>query len=289
MNKRQRGFLTYAMNSESGDYVRLAYTLALSLRASETPYPYLTVVVDDPDNVPTEYKKVFDNVIQNPWGDDDWDREWKLRNEWKVPHITLYEETFKVEADMLMFSDMSDIFDYVAKNQELAICNNVRTYQNVEADMHFYRRTFETNGLYNAFNGLTFFKTTQTTWDFFELIHQMAKNWEDYSWEYLRKYRQEIFTTDVAYGLAVKLMGGEEFFKPCIEGFDFVHMKMLAQKIPEPNKFYDDDWDLWLDNRMTKDCELFVNNYYISGLFHYHVKDWLTDGIIGIYENKVGI
>ena len=277
------------MNSGTGDYVRMAYALALSLRASEQADPYLSIIVSDPDNVPTEYKKVFDNVIENPWGDDDWDKEWKLRNEWKILYASPYEETFKLEADMLFFTDMSDIFDYVAKHQDIAICNQVRTYQDLPADMHFYRRTFETNELYNAFNGLSYFKKCQEAWDFFELLRNIARNWEDYSWEYLRQYRQEIFTTDVGYGLAVKLLDKQEHYTPCVEGFEFVHMKMMAQMIPEPNKFYDNDWDLWLDNRMTKECELFINNYYISRPFHYHVKDWLTDGLIEIYENKVGI
>ena len=176
LNKRKRGYLTFAINNEKQDYVRLAYGLALSLRLSQQETPYLSVVVTDPDDMPEKYKKVFDNVIQNPWGDDDWDREWKLRNEWKSMHLTPYEETIKTEADMLYFDEMEPLIDHIADRQDVAICDNVRTFQDQVADMTFYRKTFVNNNLYNAYSAMSYFKQGDESWKFFELIKEIADN-----------------------------------------------------------------------------------------------------------------
>ena len=66
--KRQRGFLTFAQNGQH-DYLRMAYGLALSLRATQSE-PYLSVVVTPGTVVPPHYRDVFDEVIDVPWIDE---------------------------------------------------------------------------------------------------------------------------------------------------------------------------------------------------------------------------
>ena len=64
--KRQRGFFTIAQYSEKfGDYPRMAYALALSLKASQVEAPYLAVgmTTEDQKRLPSNYKKVFRNYV----------------------------------------------------------------------------------------------------------------------------------------------------------------------------------------------------------------------------------
>ena len=48
-HKEQCGFFTIAQNTEDCDYVRLAYLLALSIKATQSEIKSFAVAVDDPD------------------------------------------------------------------------------------------------------------------------------------------------------------------------------------------------------------------------------------------------
>ena len=66
-----KGFLTIAQNGQY-DYVRMAYVLAMSLKQSQDKYNKLTVVVNQNEEIPEKYLKVFDKVIyttkpKEPW------------------------------------------------------------------------------------------------------------------------------------------------------------------------------------------------------------------------------
>jgi hypothetical protein len=89
--KRKRGFFTFAQNG-THDYVRMAYALALSLKATQTDVPYLSIGVTPGQVVPEKYKWAFDEIIEIPWGDAAKTSSWKLENEWKAYHMTPYEE-----------------------------------------------------------------------------------------------------------------------------------------------------------------------------------------------------
>src|SRR5689334_16550107 len=112
--KRPRGFLTFAQNGET-DYLRLAYGLALSLKATQKRTPYLAVAITPGMTVPEHYRTVFDEVIDIPWGDLAEYDDWKLANEWKAFHLTPYEQTIKLDADMLFLSDIDDWWDWLSR------------------------------------------------------------------------------------------------------------------------------------------------------------------------------
>src|SRR5271157_3807356 len=99
--KRERGFLTIAQNSADTDYIRLAYGLALSLKATQKENGYLSILVTPGTIVNKEYRWAFDEIIEIPWGDNATASRWKLENEWKAYHVTPYRETIKLDADML--------------------------------------------------------------------------------------------------------------------------------------------------------------------------------------------
>ena len=67
MNKT-RGYITVAENSVSGDYLRMAYALALSLKVSQSEVSNLAVCVSPGMTVPDKYATVFDKVIEMPIG-----------------------------------------------------------------------------------------------------------------------------------------------------------------------------------------------------------------------------
>ena len=78
-----KGYFTFAQFSEKfGDYPRMAYALALSLKASQTKGPNkLTVGMTEEDlsKLPKHYLDVFD-VQTIPWTDEAIMHNWKLQN-----------------------------------------------------------------------------------------------------------------------------------------------------------------------------------------------------------------
>ena len=84
-----KGFLVLAQNSSSGDYIIQSCLLAMSLKATNNAP--ISIVTND--EVPDNYKFLFDNIISIPFGDDAIDKDWKIENRWKLYHATPYEET----------------------------------------------------------------------------------------------------------------------------------------------------------------------------------------------------
>ena len=54
-----RGYIVIAQNSGDTDYLRMAYALALSLKATQSTVSNLTVCVDNKTKVPKKYLEVL--------------------------------------------------------------------------------------------------------------------------------------------------------------------------------------------------------------------------------------
>ncbi|MBT3525921.1 MAG: hypothetical protein HN482_06445 [Bdellovibrionales bacterium] len=281
--KRERGFFTFAQNSESGDYLRMAYALALSLKKSQSQNPWLTVGVSSGTDIPKRYRDVFDEVIEIPFEDLAKDDAWKLKNEWKAYLMTPYQETIKLDADMLFFSDFSCYWDLF--ECDIEICSNVLTYREELFTTNYYRKTFTLNQLPNTYSALTFFRQSPEGQLFFELLKDIFLNWDDFSLHLIEKEPQAVVTTDVAYSLAVKLLEKPNYL-PDRAFQRFIHMKNLGQQW-EAN--LQPEWNEYVKPHMTPNSELFIGPFKILSPLHYHCKDFLTDRMIKIYERSFGI
>ena len=121
-----KGYLILAQNKSSTDYVQMAYVLALSIKTSQKEVTSVSLITDVPDAVPEHYRAVFDQIIEIPWYDDALTSEWKIENRWKIDHITPYEETILLDADMLFLTSVDDWWGYLNQNFDLFITTFVR-------------------------------------------------------------------------------------------------------------------------------------------------------------------
>ena len=119
-----KGFFTIAQNSGETDYVRMAYALALSLRCSQKTVKNLSIGITPGTKIDQKYAWAFDNIIEIPWNDHAADSSWKLENEWKTYHMSPYDETVKLDCDMLFFNDIAAWWDAMSGHDFLA-CNQV--------------------------------------------------------------------------------------------------------------------------------------------------------------------
>ena len=274
-----KGYFTFAQYSEKfGDYPRMAYALALSLKASQTKGPTdLTVGMTEQDRerLPKHYLDIF-NVEIIPWTDEAVMHNWKLQNEWKVYHMTPYDETIKLDADMLFTQDVNYMWQTLnARNFPVAICDTVYTFRNQVADDIYYRKAFRNNNFYNAYSALTYFRKSHEAQEFYLQVEDIYHYWEKYAHEFMRHQTNDIAYTDEVYGMAVKLLNWDDKVRPPAN-FEFVHLKSRCQGLLDW-QVRDDAFTEYLDSELSDTGDMYINNYLQTKPIHYHVKQWLTD------------
>ena len=103
-------FILVAQNTLEVDYVKQACALAMSIHAT-TPNSKISILTDD--DVPVKYKKLFDNIIEIPWGDLANKYDWKIHNRWKTYFVSPYEDAIVLDTDMLVLEDITYIITFL--------------------------------------------------------------------------------------------------------------------------------------------------------------------------------
>jgi len=285
INQRKRGFFTIAQNNDRCDYIRLAYGLALSLRNSQINTPYLSIGVTPGTVISEKYAWAFDNIIEIPWGDHASDSQWKLENEWKVVHMTPYEETIKLDADMLFFNDI-DLWWEMMSTSEFAVCNRILNYRAETVENDFYRKTFTENSLPNIYTALMYFKKTPRTFEIFELAKFIYFNWQAmFEENLLPQYRPDHPSTDVIFAIVLKLLDMDQEFYTTKQLPTFTHMKSQLQGWGGEDML--EDWTRHMSVFFNPMLECKIGNYLQFFPLHYHVKTFLTDEMLEYYERSV--
>lgn len=213
-----KGIMIVAQNNDTTDYVHCARVLAKSIRKTNPhlSISLLTDVVLEDD--------VFDNTIEFPHMDRATD-DWKLVNDWQVYDASPYDETFKIESDVLITRNI-DSWWTACSQREIAIAHGCVDYKNNPSKIRDYRMIFDKNDLPDVYNGITYFKKGKNAELFFYTVRNIFENWDDY--KSILRYcpDNERATTDVVYALATILHGEENCLIPSsINPLKWVHMK----------------------------------------------------------------
>ena len=280
-----KGFFTFAQNNNDTDYVRLAYGLALSLKASQSQYNKLSIGITPGTVVDDRYVWAFDQIIEIPWGDQAADSTWKLENEWKAPWMSPYDETIKLDADMLFFSDISSWWEYLSSQSEpLVFANTVLDYRGHLASDDYYRQVWTVNNLPNIYSAFTYFRKDTQVFDFFNLSKIIYWNWEKFFENHLvYDHRPEYPSTDVIFAIAAKILDADKqvSYMPKIVP-TFTHMKTRLQGWT--SRYMVEDWRVHIKSFLSSSLECRIGYHRQLYPLHYTVKDWLTDDMIESYE-----
>lgn len=277
-----RGFLTIAQGDE---YVRMAYALAMSLSATQREVSRLCVAITPGTDVPSEYEWAFDEIVEIPWNDEASTSSWKIENKWKYPHVTPYEETICLDADMLFTSDVSNWWKILAFN-DVQICSRVMTYRGDMFDTREYRKCFDPNGLPDIYTGMMYVRQSDRTYEFFDVVRHVFHNWQGLFYDCLDETRPSFLSGDVAYALAIREMDAAQEFVAKNGCPRFVHMKSLGQGW-DPSLMVGENWSNRVPVFFTSGLELKVGCHLQTLPFHYHDKTFLTDRIIETYEGAL--
>ena len=200
--------------------------------------------------------------------------------------MTPFDETIILDADMLFPTDISYWWEVLSK-KEIWITDKPRTFKGEIITSSKYRTAFISNNLPNVYTAFMYFKKTEIVAELFKLTEFIFNNWEKFFYNYMDENRPKNLSGDVAYALAIKILGIEN---ECFGNLDcipsFVHMKGHLQGIDE--KYITEDWTKHIPTYFADDGTFKIGNYEQTLPFHYHIKEWLTDDIIKILEKRVG-
>ena len=273
-----KGFLIYAENANGVDYVQQAYALALSIKYSQNSVTNVSLVTNT--EIPKKYKKVFDEIIPSPWVTKTTSTILQAEHRWKLYHITPYEETIVLDADMLLLEDITEWWNY-CRDYDIKFCSRVKNYKlNVIADT-IHRKAFTANGLGNPYAALHYFKKSPGAHEFYKVLEFVVNNWEWCWGKFAPNERQSWLSMDLAAAITAEITGQYNSVIDCTSPLEFVHMKSPIQGWPLTPVSWQDGVH-WVFNSRG---ELVVGNIKQSKLFHYVEQDFLTDDVISRLED----
>jgi hypothetical protein len=269
-----KGFLIFAENSKSCNYIEQAYALALSIKNTQSNISKVSLVTND--RVSKTYQKVFDKIIPIPWVSNTSDSPYKAEHRWKLFHITPYEETIVLDADMLFLDDVTDWWDYCS-NHDLKFCSRIKNYKReVVLTDPYHRRAFIDNNLTNPYFALHYFKKTDRALDFYKALEFISNNWEWCYTKFAPISYQNWLSMDLASAIAIEITGYYDAVIDKVCPLEFVHMKPMIQKWTAPTESWQDAVPYVLNSK----GELTVGNIKQSKLFHYVEKDFMSKKIL---------
>ena len=274
----QPGFLTLAQNTDSVNYLKLAYLQALNIKATQKNNLY-AVIVDTPTYKAIEdrHKKVFDFIIPLNIDYNTGDRP--FANEWQAYFQSPFKETIKLEADLL-FTRSVDHWWTAFRLKDVCLSHGAKNVYSIQSGVRKYRELFDANQLPDVYNGLMYFRYTRTAEEFFRTAQAIFMNWDNIRKD-LIKCHEDKPTTDVVYALASLIVGPERVTMPSMDFINFVHMKSGFNGWS--------DTQSWMDTVMTeRDGDVIrINNLNQYDPVHYHDKNYATEELIEYYEQRV--
>ncbi len=275
MKHVSKGFLIFAQNTADCNYVEQAYALALSIKATQQDIKSVSLVTNE--KLTAQQKKVFDNIIDVPWTDNDVvATKYRAEHRWKLYHITPYKETIVLDADMIFLDDISDWWNYCSKF-DIKFCSRVLNYK-LESITHddVYRRAFTDNHLTNPYVACHYFKFSDNALAFYKALEFVCNNWE---WAYTKfapvSY-QNWLSLDLAAAIAIEITGLFDSVNDVCSPMEFVHMKTGLQDWPITPESWQDAVPYVLNSKN----QLIVGNIRQPKLFHYVEKSFMSKKMI---------
>jgi len=283
-----KGYIVIAQNNDTVDYLEQAYALALNLKLTQSTVSSLTVCVDKKTKalIQPKHKRAFDKIVDIPWTDNAENAEWKINNKWKYYYMTPYDETVILDTDMIFPIDVSHWWEHLS-SKDVWACTNVKTYRNELVYDNYHRLDLKRNKMPNVYTAFFYFKKSDTATELFKMIQIIFENWERFYFKYMPKGKPDKLSGDVAYSLAMQILGIED--KCTMDHIQdlptFIHMKSFVQNIPTSE--IEEDWTKSIPTYYKSYKDFKIGNFQITYPFHYVQKDWMTKDKIQQMEIEV--
>lgn len=249
----EQGYIIPAFNIDNIDYVDCARALAKTLLA-HNPAARICLLTNEPYAAEPElfaYTHVVSIDTDNPYANDP-----------LVFYQTPFRETIKLEADMLIASDISHWWT-MFRHRDVVISTGCRNWRGNVSTARNYRKVFDDNHLPDVYNAITYWRLSETAKEFFVLVRDIFANWREY--RKLIKFAPDTADTDLVYAMAAQIMGPDRVTMPFAEYPQIVHMKRHhAGTVSED----------WTQELVWETKPLRIQTMAQWGAFHYNVKRW---------------
>ena len=129
-------------------------------------------------------------------------------------------------------------------------------------------KIFDSNNLPDVYNAITYWRLSPGAKKFFDTVREIFENW-DHVMKTLRFGSEEQLNTDLAYAIALQLLGPENYVIPgTVPGM--IHMK------PRINDLIGEDWTRELIWEFGEGS-FRINTIEQLWPVHYHVKDFAIE------------
>jgi hypothetical protein len=246
-----RGFVIMAQDTEKVSYTNCAKALELSIK-KVMPNANVTIITSD----------------MLPHGDTG-----GYTNDWQVYEASPYDETIKLEADMIIPRSIEHWWDILSVN-DVVVSTAIRNFKGELSDCRVYRKFIDENMLPDTYNSITYFKKSETAKLFYTVVRDIFENWEEYK-AILKCNPNEEVSTDWVYAIACHIVGVEKTTLPNFNEMSMIHMKQYVNGIPS------EDWTKTLVYEVLPNI-IRVNTYPQLYPFHYHIKSF-SDKILESY------
>lgn len=189
-----------------------------------------------------------------------------FQTDWQVYEKSPYEYTIKLEADMIIPTSIEYWWD-ILKDRDIVVSSTIRNYKGEISKVRTYRKFIDDNNLPDVYNGITYFKKSDTAKYFYEVVRNVFTYWDEWK-QVLKCNNNEIATTDWAYAIACHLLGVENTTMN-FDGMGMVHMKQFI------NDLHTEDWTKELVIESTDPIK--IATYPQLYPFHYHIKDFAKE------------
>jgi hypothetical protein len=277
-HKAQCGFVTFALNSETVNYLELAYLQCLNVKATQPTNNLYAVIVDSATEqlLTDKHRQVFDYIIPLPIG--------KVENpfgaEPAVWRLTPFKETIKLESDLL-FTRSIEHWWTAFRLKDVCMPVGAKMYTDACSAIRRYRELFDANNLPDVYNGLMYFRFSYEAMTFFNIATLVFTQWQD-----IKHMLQEVdldleLTTDLAYAITALMIGEETVTMPSMDFLNFVHMKSGFNGWSDART--------WMETVVNeRDGDIIrINNLNQYSPVHYHDKNYCTRELIEYYEQRV--
>ena len=138
----EQGYVILAINSDKVDYLNCARTLTKTIKRWDPGAKVCLITDAKQRNDPIyDHYQVIDNVDrENPWA-----------NDWQVFKNSPFRETIKLEADMLIVSDISHWWN-LFRHRDVVVSTGCRNWQDQVSPARNYRSVFDANNLPDVYN-----------------------------------------------------------------------------------------------------------------------------------------
>jgi len=278
-HKEQQGYVTIAQNSDTVNYLELAYLQALNIKATQRHNRYAVLVDQETrQQLQPKHEEVFDYIIDIPT-DLAQGHTWKLANEYQVFWLTPFKETIKLESDLL-FTRSVDHWWSAFRLKNVCLSTGAKNFKQELSAVRRYRKVFDDNDLPDIYNGLMYFRFSQEAYNFFTTAKSLYENWEEVRTTLLINCHEATPSTDVLYALTAKIVGIEDCTAPSLDFVNFVHMKSgfngWSDTFP---------WTETVVHERDGDV-IRINNLNQYDAIHYHDKEYASRELIEYYESR---